>query len=61
MSRSCNPLRFALAAILGCASPEPLVFEVRVEVTREDGIEPVEGALVRHRDEPAATTVARGR
>src|SRR5690606_16996396 len=51
----------ALAAPgLGCASPEPLVYAVRVEVTRQDEREPVAGALVRARDE-SATTDARGR
>lgn len=51
----------ALIALCACASPEPLVFDVRVEATRADGGEPLAGALVRVRGGPAAITDARGR
>lgn len=55
-------LRSATAALaFACAGPEPLIFDVRVEVTTHDGKEPVPGALVQVRNEPAATTDALGR
>jgi hypothetical protein len=51
----------ALAAPFACASPAPLVFDVRVDATSHDGNEPVAGAVVRVRGEPVATTDALGR
>jgi hypothetical protein len=50
----------ASVALAACASPEPLVFDVRVEAASADGSEPVPGATVRVRDEPVGTTDARG-
>jgi hypothetical protein len=51
----------ALAAMVACASPAQLVFDVRVDATNPDGNEPVAGAVVRVRGEPVATTDAFGR
>jgi len=57
-----NPsFALALAALVACASPAPLVFEVRVDATSHDGNEPVAGAVVRVRGEPVASTDALGR
>lgn len=62
-SRPARPLSFALAlaALVACASPAPLVFDVRVDAISQDGNEPVAGAVVRVRGEPVATTDALGR
>jgi hypothetical protein len=51
----------ALVALIACAGPAPLVFDVRVDATSHDGNEPVAGAVVRVRGEPVATTDALGR
>jgi hypothetical protein len=58
-----HPPSFALplAVLVACASPAPLMFDVRVDATSHDGNEPVAGAVVRVRGEPVATTDALGR
>jgi hypothetical protein len=50
----------ALAALVACASPDPLVFDVRLEATSHDGTAQVAGAVVLVRGEPVATTDALG-
>jgi hypothetical protein len=59
---ACSPLSpLALAALVACASPGPLVFDVRVEASSHDGTAPVAGAVVLVRGQPIATTDTLGR
>jgi hypothetical protein len=50
----------SLVVLVACTSPAPLVFDVRVDATSQDGNKPVAGAVVRVRGEPVASTDARG-
>ncbi|HTV22994.1 MAG TPA: hypothetical protein VMG12_30095 [Polyangiaceae bacterium] len=65
MLRSSFPSLLVLVSsastLAACSSPEPRAFDVGVEVTTAEGREPVPGAAVRARGEPAVMTDALGR